>query len=65
MPAGFFLLAMAVVDVENNENLDWFAQHVKAIVYGDQMHAFISDKHSRVLKVIQNLFPNSHHSYCL
>jgi len=51
MPAGFFLLAMAVVDVENKENLDWFAQHVKAIVYGDQMYTFISDN-SRLLKAI-------------
>jgi len=62
MPTGFFLLAMAIVDVENNENLDWFAQLVKAVVYEDQMNTFIFDKHSRLLKAIQNVFSDSHHS---
>jgi len=56
---------MAVVDVENNKSLDWFAQHIKAIVYEDQMYTFISDNHSRLLKAIRNVFSDSHHSYCL
>jgi len=44
---------MAVVNVENDENRDWFAQHLKTIISGDRAYTFISDRHSELLKAIQ------------
>ena len=50
---------MAIVDVKNDDNWDWFAQHPKAIVSGDRAYTIISDRHSGLLKANQNVFSKS------
>ena len=67
-----FPFAHAIVTVKNDNNWHWFATILNSVI---RMHAaaflvprvlaFVSDRQKGLLEVIELLFPDSPHSYCL
>ncbi|KAG6516668.1 hypothetical protein ZIOFF_027141 [Zingiber officinale] len=65
-----FTLAYSVVDAENDDNWGWFCFQLKSALLsyrfiGFHEFTFFSDRHPRIIKAIQLVFPGSHHAYCL
>ncbi|XP_028118693.1 uncharacterized protein LOC114316225 [Camellia sinensis] len=62
---GLFLVAFVIVDFENSANWEWFLRNLKEVVCDGQTLTFISDRHIGLLLSMPNIFPSTHHGYCL
>ncbi|XP_019085178.1 PREDICTED: uncharacterized protein LOC104747503 [Camelina sativa] len=59
-------LAWAVVEIENDDNWDWFLRHLSASLGLVTMTplALILDKQSGLVKAISNILPHAEHRQC-
>ncbi|XP_077252386.1 uncharacterized protein LOC143891737 [Tasmannia lanceolata] len=60
-------LAFGVVETENENSWRWFFMLLRQYVLAAEMNIFTicSDRHKGLLQAVPNIFPNSHHSYCM
>ncbi|XP_026452164.1 uncharacterized protein LOC113352569 [Papaver somniferum] len=61
---GFFSLAMALVDSENNDNWEWFLINPTQVVGDGRPITFHSDPHDGLLRGVPLVYPDSFHSLC-
>ncbi|XP_026419552.1 uncharacterized protein LOC113315493 [Papaver somniferum] len=61
---GFFPLAMALVDSENNDNWEWFLRNLTQVVGDGRPITFHSDRHEGLLRGVPLVYPDSFHSFC-
>ncbi|XP_073120679.1 uncharacterized protein [Henckelia pumila] len=64
------LYAIAVVEIENDANWEWFCLKLRGVLTMQNcvvfsQFTFFSDRHSGLVKAIPNIFAGSHHAYCL
>ncbi|XP_020889209.1 uncharacterized protein LOC110230460 [Arabidopsis lyrata subsp. lyrata] len=59
-------IAWAVVEIENDDNWDWFMRHLSASLGLCEMQhlAIISDKQSGLVKAIHTILPEAEHRQC-
>ncbi|CAE5985304.1 unnamed protein product [Arabidopsis arenosa] len=59
-------IAWAVVEIENDDNWDWFMRHLSASLGLCEMQhlAIISDKQSSLFKAIHTILPEAEHRQC-
>ncbi|CAL2264962.1 unnamed protein product [Prunus armeniaca] len=63
---GFFPFAFAIVDSENKENWSWFFENLaKVLTPQGRTITFVSDHNKDVIEAVSNIFPTSHHAFCL
>ncbi|RXH68404.1 hypothetical protein DVH24_030737 [Malus domestica] len=63
---GFFPLAFALVDAEDEANWTWFLMNLSAVLSEDERTiTFISDRHKGLLQSVANVFPTSPHGFCI
>ncbi|GAB4828227.1 hypothetical protein Ancab_040041 [Ancistrocladus abbreviatus] len=62
---GFFPVAMAIVDNENDDSWLWFLEQLKVPMSVSQVITFISDREKGLKKFVVEVFENSHHGYSL
>ncbi|XP_016192215.1 uncharacterized protein LOC107633095 [Arachis ipaensis] len=58
-----FLIAYAIVNVENNENWLWFLSNLKELT-GSIPVTLISDKHPSIIAVVEQVYDRDRHAYC-
>ncbi|XP_026410767.1 uncharacterized protein LOC113305991 [Papaver somniferum] len=61
---GFFPLAVALANAENNNSWEWFLRNLTQLVGEGRPITFLSDHHEGLLHGIPLFFPDSYHSYC-
>ncbi|RXH70668.1 hypothetical protein DVH24_014714 [Malus domestica] len=63
---GFFPLAFALVDVEDEANWTWFLMNLSTVLFeDDRTITFILDRHKGLLQSVANVFPTSPHGFCI
>ncbi|CAL2264960.1 unnamed protein product [Prunus armeniaca] len=63
---GFFPFAFAILDSENEENWRWFFENLaKVLTPQGRTITFVSDHNKDVIEAVSNIFPTSHHAFCL
>ncbi|XP_050113356.1 uncharacterized protein LOC126591625 [Malus sylvestris] len=63
---GFFPLAFAMVDLENEENWTWFMEQLSYMLTPQERTiTFVSDRNKGLLESVATVFPHSHHAFCL
>ncbi|XP_070674853.1 uncharacterized protein [Malus domestica] len=63
---GFFPLAFAMVDHENEENWTWFMEQLSYMLTPQERTiTFVSDRNKGLLESVTTVFPHSHHAFCL
>ncbi|XP_077230197.1 uncharacterized protein LOC143863418 [Tasmannia lanceolata] len=64
---GLYPLAFGVVETENEDSWRWFFMLLRQYVLTAEMNIFTicSDRQKGLLQAVPNIFPNSHHSYCM
>ncbi|BBH02543.1 EF-TU receptor [Prunus dulcis] len=63
---GSFPFAFAIVDLENEENWSWFFENLaKVLTPQGRTITFISDHNKGLTEAVSNMFPTSHHAFCL
>ncbi|CAN6585913.1 unnamed protein product [Malus baccata var. baccata] len=63
---GFFPLAFALVDGEDQNNWTWFLKNLAKILEPQQRTiTFIYDRHKGLIPAVTHTFPDSPHAYCL
>nr|XP_028952514.1 uncharacterized protein LOC114822343 [Malus domestica] len=63
---GFFPLAFALVDVEDEANWTWFLMNLSTVLFeDDRTITFILDRHKGLLQFVANVFPTSPHGFCI
>lgn len=62
---GFFPVAFAIVDVENNDNWRWFLEQIKSAVTTSQSITFVSDREKGLKNSVLEVFENAHHGYSM
>ncbi|BFG34699.1 hypothetical protein CerSpe_209720 [Prunus speciosa] len=63
---GSFPFAFAIVDSENEENWSWFFENLaKVLTPQGRTITFISDHNKGLTEAVSNMFPTSHHAFCL
>lgn len=62
---GFFLIALAIVDGENDEKWLWFLEQLKSAVSTSLPSTFVSEKEKGLNKLIQGVYENAHHGYSM
>ncbi|XP_038972040.1 uncharacterized protein LOC120104627 [Phoenix dactylifera] len=65
-----FPIAYGVVDIECDENWEWFCRFLKEAIhscteYSGQQFTFMTDRHQGIIKSVPKYFPDSYHSYCI
>ncbi|CAI9111673.1 OLC1v1011957C1 [Oldenlandia corymbosa var. corymbosa] len=62
---GFFPVAFAIVDVENNDNWRWFLEQLKSALSTSQPITFVSDKDKNLKSCVLEVFDNAYHGYSM
>ncbi|KAA8535178.1 hypothetical protein F0562_030181 [Nyssa sinensis] len=62
---GFFLVAFAIVDVENDDNWHWFLEQLKSAVSTSRSITFVSDREKGLKAAVLDVFENAHHGYSI
>lgn len=62
---GFFPIAFAVVDVENDDSWHWFLEQLKSAVSTSGSITFISDREKGLQKSVLEVFENVHLGYSI
>ncbi|XP_038696932.1 uncharacterized protein LOC119993779 isoform X2 [Tripterygium wilfordii] len=62
---GLFVVAFAVVVVEDEDNWTWFLRLLRKIIDVSRRIIFISDQNYGLLQGVRNVFPTADHAYCL
>ncbi|CAL8161865.1 unnamed protein product [Prunus armeniaca] len=63
---GFFPFAFAIVDSENEENWRWFFENLaKVLTPQGRTITFVSNHNRGATEDVSNIFPKSHHAFCL
>ncbi|VVA36132.1 PREDICTED: LOC110808305 isoform [Prunus dulcis] len=63
---GSFPFAFAIVDSENEVNWIWFFENLaKVLTPQGRTITFISDHNKGLTEAVSNMFPTSHHAFCL
>uniref|UniRef100_A0A5B7BJD0 SWIM-type domain-containing protein n=1 Tax=Davidia involucrata TaxID=16924 RepID=A0A5B7BJD0_DAVIN len=62
---GFFLVAFAIVDVENDDNWHWFLEQLKSAVSTSGSITFISDREKGLKEAVLDVFESAHHGYSM
>ncbi|XP_059637869.1 uncharacterized protein LOC132279839 [Cornus florida] len=62
---GFFPVAFAVVDVENNDNWHWFLEQLKSAVSTSISITFVSDREKGLKESVLEVFGNAYHGYSM
>jgi zinc finger SWIM domain-containing protein 3 len=60
-----YVIAIAVVSAETNENWDWFFRNLRRCLPNDRRYTLNSDRNPGILNGVKAHFPDSHHAYCL
>ena len=58
-----FSIAYGVMSFENYEDWNWFLQNLKNLIR-DKDAVILSDRHSSLLRSVQELFGGENHAYC-
>lgn len=62
---GFFPVAFAIVDVENDGNWHWFLEELKSLVSTSRSLTFISDRKKGLEKSVLEVFENAYNGYSI
>ncbi|KAL3512986.1 hypothetical protein ACH5RR_025703 [Cinchona calisaya] len=62
---GFFPLAFAIVDVENNDNWHWFLEQIKSVLTTSHSITFVSDREKGLKNSVIEVFENAYHGYSI
>ncbi|XP_073145679.1 uncharacterized protein [Henckelia pumila] len=62
---GFFLVALAIVDGENDDNWLWFLEQLKSAVSISRPLTFVLEREKGLNKLVQAVFENAHHGYSM
>lgn len=62
---GFFLVALAIVDGENDDNWLWFLEQLKSAVSTSLPLTFVSDREKGLHKLVQAVYENAYHGYSM
>ncbi|XP_062017896.1 uncharacterized protein LOC133734288 isoform X1 [Rosa rugosa] len=63
---GYFPFAFAIMDSESDENWSWFFDNLaKVLTPEGRTITFVSDRNKGLIEGISNIFPTSHHAFCL
>ncbi|CAL2231478.1 unnamed protein product [Prunus armeniaca] len=64
---GMFLIAYAIVEIENKDTWEWFIQNliVDLGIENGHAYAFISDKQKWLGLALADLIPNAEHRHCV
>lgn len=62
---GIFPVAFAVVDVESEENWQWFLVELKSALSASQPITFVADFRRGLREAIGQMFENSQHGFCM
>ncbi|KAH0996851.1 hypothetical protein GBA52_020715 [Prunus armeniaca] len=63
---GFFPFAFAILDSENEENWRWFFENLaKVLTPQGRTITFVSNHNRGATEDVSNIFPTSHHAFCL
>lgn len=62
---GFFPVAFAVVDVENDDKWHWFLELLKSVISDSKPITFVSDRDKNLKKSVLDVFENAHHGYSM
>ena len=60
-----FVVAIGVVDAENDDNWRWFFMLLRSCLPRDRTYVIISDRQSGIRKAVAACFPDSYHLHCL
>ncbi|KAL5567871.1 hypothetical protein UlMin_024446 [Ulmus minor] len=59
-----YLIAWAIVDLENDASWTWFFTKLKEIVPDSDELAFVSDRHESINKAVCTIYEKAHHRAC-
>lgn len=62
---GFFPVAFAIVDSENDENWHWFLEQLKSAISSLLPLTFVSDREKGIHKSVHEVFENAYHGYSI
>lgn len=62
---GFFPVAFAVVDVENDDNWHWFLEQLKSAMSTSKSITFVSDREKNLKKFVLKVFENAEYGYSM
>ncbi|KAL5783426.1 hypothetical protein ACOSP7_008455 [Xanthoceras sorbifolium] len=60
-----FPVAFAIVDVEHDDNWNWFLEQLRSTVSTSQSITFVSDKQKGLMESVLKVFENAHHGYSI
>ncbi|KAK4257452.1 hypothetical protein QN277_007038 [Acacia crassicarpa] len=62
---GAFPVALCIVDVENDDNWNWFLEQLKLTIPTSQPLTFVSDWEKELKQTVLKVFENAHHGYSM
>lgn len=62
---GFFLVAFAIVDIEDDSNWHWFLEQLKAAILNSQSITFVFDREKNLKSSVYEVFQDSHVGYSI
>ncbi|KAM3374531.1 hypothetical protein P3S68_013245 [Capsicum galapagoense] len=62
---GFFPVAFAVIDIENDDSWRWFLEQLKSALSNSQSLTFISDREKNLKNSVLEVFENASHGYSI
>ncbi|KAK4853081.1 hypothetical protein QYF36_003476 [Acer negundo] len=60
-----FPVAFALVDVEHDDNWNWFLEQLRSAVSTSESITFVSDKQKGLMESVLKVFENAHHGYSI
>ncbi|XP_024014480.1 protein FAR-RED ELONGATED HYPOCOTYL 3-like [Eutrema salsugineum] len=60
-----YLIAMSVIDSEKDSSWRWFLEMHKTVIPDNPEIVFMSDRHTSIAKAVQEVYPQSHHGFCV
>lgn len=62
---GAFPVALCIVDVENDDNWNWFLEQLKLAIPTSQPLTIVSDREKELKQTVLKVFENAHHGYSM